>query len=248
MFDKIVDDDKHIQILMSFLQIVLKNFDSLNANFKNLLKSINIISKAGQFSQLSCRYDFLLRLKYLIQQFLARTPLIYNDVFSLVPNWWSSLLKPHDFIIWPYKLSTQRRTSRGMHHVCRYQTEYDHHQVDQVLQNRCPVLSSAESWKDEENCHPYYDLVAHEHADRTHQEGHETGAVGLLLIADQLDRVVVHYIFWILLIHINNIISTRIANELDLKIFDQCFELEPVKSIDLIFSDVFGDFHILVWF
>ena len=38
-----------------------------------------------------------------------------------------------------------------VHHVGGHQSEHDHHQVDQVVQDRGAVLSSTERGQDEEN-------------------------------------------------------------------------------------------------
>ena len=50
MFDEIVNNDKHIQIFMSFPQIILKHPNSLNTEIKYLLKSLKIKSKIWKLS------------------------------------------------------------------------------------------------------------------------------------------------------------------------------------------------------
>ena len=68
-----------------------------------------------------------------------------------------------------------------MEYIVGDESKEDHHSVDQVLRGWAAVFLPAHGRNDEEDREPDDELVAHEHAGRTQQQGNETGAVWLLL-------------------------------------------------------------------
>jgi|JI6StandDraft_1071083.scaffolds.fasta_scaffold178169_2 hypothetical protein len=103
-----------------------------------------------------------------------------------------------------YKVQRSLGLPGRLHHVGCHESEDDHHEVNQVVEDRGSVFASAEGRDNEEDSQPYDDLIPHEHACRAEDEGKEAGAIGFLLL-HHLHGVVEYDVLWVDTTHISTI-------------------------------------------